>query len=217
MNWSLIGLLALALVCRAEQAAHAVVYRVDYVCAGVPEAINNRGEIVGGTWSYGSYARSRPFLYSRGTWSLLPLLEGHSVGIAADLNDRGQVVGVSGSPYRRAFLYNHGDGSLVDLSPPGVDPDVSNGVDPIAINASGAIVAKLSSGTFLWHDNTITQLGYDGVADINDLGEMTGAVRGPKGYGRAFRTQPYSTTKIDLGAFDPDLFTVRLFGIASLA
>lgn len=114
----------------AYSAEHALLWRdghvVDLGNLGgkawhTPMAINNRGDIVGfsdlkGDVSGGKLsANFHAFLWTKETGQMtdLGVLEGDSLSEALDINDRGQIVGVS-YPSAHAFLYENG--KMTDLN-----------------------------------------------------------------------------------------------------
>ena len=81
----------------------------------LPRAINNRGQIAG--WAPTPTSHSHAFLFRHGVTRDLGTFEGDVESFATDLNDFGQVVGVSSILDReqdRAFLYSHG--AMFDLN-----------------------------------------------------------------------------------------------------
>ncbi|MBB6092114.1 putative membrane protein [Povalibacter uvarum] len=86
-----------------------------------PTAINNRNHIVG---YYVSDGRPLPFVWSAETgMRKLPLLEGDDMGSAADINDRGEIVGVSmnQAEFMEHSVRWHRNGEIEALSIPFVE------------------------------------------------------------------------------------------------
>lgn len=73
-------------------------------------AINNKGQVVGYMARYGISAECEAFLWNNGVVHNLGTLPGHRKAFAIDINDYGQVVGVSQYGYgeHRPFLWEHG-------------------------------------------------------------------------------------------------------------
>jgi probable HAF family extracellular repeat protein len=144
----------------------------------VPNALNDRGEVVG----YSFTAANGPphaFLYSKGRMTDLLPFPGTS-SEATGINDKGEIVGTTqnapGTPGLAAFL-DHGD-KAVDLG--ALMPDLIGG-DVISINHTGAITRL----TTRWPDSSIQRgrknidlgslAGMGSVSlDINDRGEVVG-------------------------------------------
>lgn len=135
------------------------------------------------------------------TWFELPILSGYESSIAYQINDVGQVVGVSGSP----ILPNNDvqlvatiwqNGLVESLTSLGSSKSVA-----YSINNAGQIVgASIQQQTLgwqatLWADNSVSNLGvidgYDSsiATSINNFGQIVG--------------QSYRNTNI------PDLFDIR--------
>lgn len=129
---------------------------------------SDSGQVVACSWDTG------------GNITLLPSLGG-TYGVAYDVNDSGQIVGFSVTNNQREAGAIWGpDGTVRSL---GALPGYSQGM-PCAINSSGQVVGYSSFGPAgdgpitLWNpDGGIIRLsssgeGFDGCADINDLGQI---------------------------------------------
>lgn len=131
-------------------------------------AINESGQVVGEV-----YRLEEPwvaaFLWTRGEWSELPMLDGWSECVATDINESGHVVG---NCWPRAVMWYKG--GVVALDVGGTYSGAA------AINSSGQVVGYSSSvGAFLW-DNGETQPlptlgGRSSARDINDAGQIVGS------------------------------------------
>lgn len=147
-----------------------------------PMAINGRGQVVGGSgpWT-GGPLENRPFLYQDGTMRNLGHLGGE-LGLADDINERGQVTGSSslGAPgVEHAFLWQNG--RMIDI-------DGRQGVGRshgYSINEHGHVVgASDHLGPFVWRGKKMESLtalidpagGYRMTSawDINDKGQIVG-------------------------------------------
>ncbi len=145
--------------------------------------INNRGQVV--LYSEAFNCRglcSRAALWEKGT-----LTDLGAIGRPAspsDINDRGQVVGVShlGADFispRRAVLWES-QGGLIDLGTlPGDEQS-----EALAINNRGQIVGiswnqDFRGRPFLWEDGMMIELqGLSDALDINDRGQIVGVGAG---------------------------------------
>lgn len=145
------------------------------------EAINDKGQVVG--FSDKANGRTHAFLYSNGAMSDLGTLPGRSSSKANDINNNGQVVGISEG---NAFLYDNGVWS--DLGNLG-----GSSSEAFDINNNGEVVGRsyslnnASEEAFLYRNGTMVnlnsllpqnsgwQLTY--ATGINDLGQIVGRGR----------------------------------------
>lgn len=152
---------------------------VPQVGNGWAEAINAKGQIVGG--SYTKAPEFHAFVYEGGIITDLGCFQNESRpcnSLAHAINDVGQIVGVTNAytSSARAFLYENG-----------VMHDISNGwqSSAVAINNSGQVVGLYGyfsynvARAFLYHNGTFTDIGYDGSSytapsSINDQGQVVG-------------------------------------------
>lgn len=151
----------------------------DYSAA---TAINNRRQVVGNIY-FATEVYSRPFLWDDGVMRTLGTLEPTGYGTAADINDRGQIVGVSidGEGLPAATLWQ--EGQVVGLETlPG-----SSGCTPTAISNRGVIAGNCFIAgdvsteivAVLWQDGVPVRLALPpGVQalprDVNDAGVVVG-------------------------------------------
>jgi probable HAF family extracellular repeat protein len=146
--------------------------------------INGPGAIVGTVHTPGGDLPSRPFLYDRGRFTVLPLMDPTDLGGAAiGVNSRGEVVGYAHTASNRttAWLWSNGAYSSLPIS--------GTSVVAFGINSGGTIIGNRTFG-FLRRLLT-GQLGRTGqrgyvlshgtarhlngfVYAINDLGEAAG-------------------------------------------
>jgi probable HAF family extracellular repeat protein len=133
-------------------------------------AVNDRGQVVGGSWT--PFGNGHAFLWQRGELTDLGAFQPGDYSDAADINERGDVVGRSAVGYNfHATLWR--DGQLVDLG-------TLNGTrsEATAINNRGQIVGAWStddgvSHGFLWEHGQMRDLGLPAFyvpVDINDRG-----------------------------------------------
>jgi probable HAF family extracellular repeat protein len=150
----------------------------------IAHAINNNGQIAGVYAAPGS--APKPFLFSGGTFILLPLPDGYSAGTAWGINDYGQVAGfVEAGTTARPFLWTpttpNGtafDGTLLNTA----------AAAAYGMNSRGDVVGQITGGgAFLWTAHTPnsttgtwTSIGAPAgfttaqARDINDNGEVVG-------------------------------------------
>jgi probable HAF family extracellular repeat protein len=142
-------------------------------------AINNRGQVVGYSWTAGN-AAIHPFLYGGGKMTDLGDFGG-GFGEALAINNSGQVTGFSATPQLfsvHAFLYS--DGVLTDLGTFGGPRSKGQ-----AINDRGQVVGFAGTPgdaqfhAFIYSKGTMTDIGTLGGSDsdafgINNRGQIVG-------------------------------------------
>ncbi len=161
-------------------------------------AVNNRGQVVGlaenatpDSFGLGFGQQARAFLWERGLMRDLGTLGGPDA-FAIDINDRGQILGVSfinsipdpttGVPTLDGFLWENG--KMIDIP----DPLGGTQISPYYLSERGQVIgnANLAGDNFeqarhpfLWKEGTFTDLGTFGgtIGDaikINDAGQIVG-------------------------------------------
>ena len=127
---------------------------------GTASAINNRGQVVGGSGSWCA-GLDHALLWERGTVVQLPSLGGTMNNEALAINDQGQAVGhsgVSGDTTAHAVLWDKGTATDVGVLPGDFGAFASG------INHKGQVVGSSydTSGNlhaFFWEDGTMIELG----------------------------------------------------------
>ncbi len=138
--------------------------------------INDSGLIAGYGYLAGNQ-NSRGFVYTNGSYTLLPSLGNSTYTVVNGMNNVGQVVGGSNG---HAFVYAAADGSMIDLGTFGRSSATAN-----AINDHGDLVASSWNGgtdvqAHLYSNGSFITLptfaGGTGVAnDINNAGMVAGS------------------------------------------
>ena len=137
-------------------------------------AVNNHGDILGGSYTVGSGGFMNTFIYSNGVFSYLDL----PGFVGFDINDQDQIVGSMyvGQVYSPVVVQNNQLQQI--LSFPGATATWGEG-----INNSGAVVGEYTDGNdpphhaFLYFNGIYTDLGVPGdsfATGINNLGEIVG-------------------------------------------
>jgi probable HAF family extracellular repeat protein len=152
---------------------------------GIPYAINDSGQVVGGTTGGGifpelAFPYGAAFLYSGGTTTIINtnLQENY---VASGMNNLGQVVGIFGSP-SRAFLYDNG--TITNLGTlPGDNYSSAEDINDLGQVVGVSAPSGVNDGTaFLYSSNTgMISLGklfptdaYSVAIGINNLGQVVG-------------------------------------------
>jgi probable HAF family extracellular repeat protein len=167
------------------------------------EALNDAGHVVG--YCYAADGRVRPFIWQNGTFTDLGLLTGDVEGLAAMVNERGQVAGWRFSGAVRAFFWENG--VMTDLGTLG-----GSFMFPAGINNLGQVVgygetAGNAYRAYLWQNGTMTDLGtlpggsISSAAGVNDLGQVIGVSDAADGQFHGFVWQNGTMTDLGAGIF----------------
>ena len=147
----------------------------------VAVAINDRGQVVGYSWSRFSEAHEsepasvRAFLWEKGKMTNLGTVGGQDSAAVA-INNRGQVVVAVGDwALRETDAYLWENGRLTRLG-----PRAGEGEAVDAINDHGQIIgqatrANFRSYAFLWEKGKMIDLGFLDAKDINERGQIVGS------------------------------------------
>jgi probable HAF family extracellular repeat protein len=154
---------------------------------GSATAINNKGQVVGYTFSSGDL---RAYIWTNGTMRFLGSLGGGS-SFAYALNEAGQVVGSAQAANGQFHAFLWENGTMRDLGTLGADASSA-----LRIDANGRIVGYTEKvggpiRAFLWENGTMKRLaglgtGYSIARDIDALGRVVGENGSPSSP-RAFR------------------------------
>jgi probable HAF family extracellular repeat protein len=177
-----------------------------------PGGLNNRGQIVGAAETSTQDPTCTPpqvLDFEAVIWGpkpgqiqALPPFPGDSVGIAVEINDKGQVVGVSGgcAPYGQSIFHAllWQDGQPFDLGSLGGH----NGTVPFVINNRGEVVGysdladEVTTHAFLWtKQDNMQDLGtlpadvFSSASGVNDEGQVVGGSCDASGNCRDFLWQ----------------------------
>jgi len=183
---------------------------------GAPQALNNRGQVVGGSYLAGNTA-VHPFLWDKGERPRLTDLGtlGGDNGTATWISESGLIVGSAdfpGDQIHHAVLWS--DGIISDLGTVGADL-CSRG---FAINSNGQVVGGSSDcnafvHAYIWENggpmidlNTLVPPGSDltltQASFINERGEIVGTGVLPNGDSRAFLLIPCDEEHPDVEGCD---------------
>jgi probable HAF family extracellular repeat protein len=150
-------------------------------------AVNSSGEIAG--TSYDLHSNPHAFVWRNGEMTDLGTLGGPST-VAAAINDRGEVVGMSNTT--TIAYYHHGvpvyvwhaflwrDGQMTDLGTPGGQTSVATDINQLGQVAATADAASGPPQAAIWDQGSWTVLGglaagdQAGAVAIDDFGQVLG-------------------------------------------
>jgi probable HAF family extracellular repeat protein len=242
------GMVAGTAALPGDQAEHAVVWllgiKIDLGTLGGPNSFanlapNDLGQVAGGSdttvpdplgsdfCGFGTQLICRPFIWSFGRKTTLPLLGGNNA-YAQAINNPGQVVGqAENSPQdpsclpegpleREAVIWSAGKHVIRELSPLPGDPD---GL-ALAINDRGQVAgasgncANINTHAVIWNNGNVVDLGSLGGnslnagMDINSLGDVAGVSGLPDSTFHAFLW--HDNVMSDLGTVPGDTFSIGI-------
>jgi probable HAF family extracellular repeat protein len=144
-----------------------------------PVAINAAGQVVGTSEGGGG---AHAFLWEGGTLTDLGTLDGGTTSSAFNINDIGQVTGLSftlGDAERHAFLWDNG--TMIDLGTLGGGYSSGRAINELGQVAGGSRPPLPSDEhAFLWEGGVMTDVGggapqdFSQVFDINENGYLVG-------------------------------------------
>ena len=188
--WGLCSVLSAAAVARPPTQLRFEITPIRSLLEGgafaSPEAINNRGDVVGTSPSpSGAY---RPFLYRNGTTTELLIGDPGQSGYAVDINDSGDIVARAVVKGREHTFLIQRQG-IIDLH-------IQTGLEisPLNINDRGVIAANVWQGTrndaVTWSKGVVRYLESDSTrgsdaGQINNHGQVLASL-----YGAPFPSEP---------------------------
>ena len=195
--------------------------------------INDRGFVVGTFQLPDAGSDTHTFFYRNGTTTDTGTLGGVSMERPVDLNNRGDIVGISSDFDRRAFLYT--DGQLIDIGDLGGPESFAS-----AINERGDVVgwsiflSDTESHAFLYRNGEMIDLGTllglnaegdeSQARDINDRGDVVGDSTSTEIFGPDHAFLYQNGEMIDLGTLGGSFSSATLInnrgdiaGISNLA
>jgi probable HAF family extracellular repeat protein len=139
-------------------------------------AINDAGRVIVENTD-GSTSAPIHYIWQNGTWTRIGIPPNRSTFFGSDINDAGQVAGISGYRMETHFAYRWDAGVFTSLGSLG--PACCTESEALGINGPGRIVGLSDGRPFFWEDGTMTDLGglgYGGGAayDVNDAGHAVG-------------------------------------------
>lgn len=149
-------------------------------------AINSAGQVAGNGWVTSIDPDSEVgFRYSGGAFGVLPNLGGAYPSVAYDINESGDVVGVSdagdGGPIATAHAYVDRDGVITDLGTLGGSGSVAYAINDVGQITGTSYTDTFANLPFIWENGVMTPLGtlgstaFNWAWGINNLGDVVGA------------------------------------------
>ena len=160
--------------------------------------ISDLGQVVGYAAtcsSSGGSCWSEAFLWESGSMIDLGIY-----GLARDINNHGQVVGLRFAGYDQAFLWENGE--MTDLGTLGGNSSTASSINDLGQVVGASTISSGQNHAFLWENGEMTDLGTLGgnssvASSINNQGKVVGNSANPSGYYRAFLWENGAMT--DLG------------------
>jgi chitinase len=159
-----------------------------------------------------SVGANHAFLYTNGVLTDLSALMGKNFGIAYDINNTGQIVGVTGAQNGyHAFLYS--GGTMTDLGTLGGWLSVARGINDAGQIVGYSLTADWKMHAFLYDNGQMIDLGtlagnYSYAYGINNSGQIVGVTTFTQG--TQFHAFLYDNGEmIDLGTLGGDLSAGR--------
>lgn len=155
---------------------------------GIPYAINDSGEVVGGTTGGGIFPKlafpyGAAFKYSNGTTTIINNNDLQENYVAYSINNLSQVAGIFGSTASRAFLYNNGIITNLGILPPSDNYSSAQNINDLGqVVGSSGLTGVNDSRAFLYSSSTgLENLGrlhptdlFSAALGINNLGQVVG-------------------------------------------
>jgi probable HAF family extracellular repeat protein len=141
-------------------------------------AINDAGQVAGYNFSEVPDRAARPFLFSRGTFSLIT----SAVGRAWGINNFASIVGeanIGPNQENHAFVYRHGN--MKDLGTLGGLYSSASAINNMGIIVGSSAMPDIDSRHAFYYDHRgMTDMGtlggiYSGAHGINDRGQIVGS------------------------------------------
>lgn len=137
--------------------------------------INHHRQILGSSLA-DDFSSSKVFIVEDGNLMELPPLAGDATAVATALNERGEVLGVSGVGLaRHVVIWDEGEPVALNIPAAGVARDLNDRKQVV-----GEVSTGQGSNAFLWERGTFTQLPSlpgavrAGAYSVNNAGEIVG-------------------------------------------